>query len=282
MSFNESQFGLKSTDVVGFTALQRTATEMQVTVSVANEATWLYKNRKPPRYRNSYGFAQVMSGAFVVREVQLQYLNQEILHWRATEFGTNDAVVCGVRTIGRALDPPREIAGIVVPTRQRYTSVRFRLYPGVEANVGLKWELPASGCLNTIEQPDPGQGNPIRPNNGSADPGARPDYQGGDPLDTSDNDGDKKPDDGKAPAPSAGNGSNFPHWHAHFTSRFPPNCGISRPVNDFPAHTNPDIAPAYTSEGNSQCDGTTYGKVRIGGAIVLEPDDVVSVQFLFY
>lgn len=282
MSFLSSQFGLQSSDVVGFTPLQRTAVEMQVTVSIVNEATWLYKNLKPPRYRNSYGYAQVMSGAFVVRTIQLEHLNQEILHWRATEFGTNDAVVCGVKVVGLALTPPAFIGGIVALTRQRYTSIRVRLYPGVEANIGLKWELASSDCNNTIEQPDGRQGQPITPNNGSAQPSARPSDQGGDDTDGSNNDGNDNPDDGKPPAPTAGNGSNFPHWHVLYNVRFPPECTPQGLRYDYPDFTDPNTPPIYTSEGDSSCPGTTFGKVRIGGAIVAEPDDVVSVQPFFY
>lgn len=282
MPFQTRQFGLKTSDVVGFTESQRLATEMQVTISIANEASWLYKNFKLPRFRNSYGFCQVMSGAFVVREVQLQYLNQEILQWRATEFGTNDVVICTGKALALLLPTPGLIVGNVVPTRQRYTSIRVRLYPGVEANIGLNWETPSSNCNNNIPAPEQGQGNPIAPNNGSADPGSRPADQGEDEVDGSPNDGNDLPNDGKPDPPKAGDGSNFPHWHALLNLRVPPGCVLTSSIEDFPDANNPNIRPVYTTDRQSACPGTTGGDITYSGALLSSPRDVVSCSFRFY
>lgn len=282
MAFESLQFGLKTSDVIGFTASQRLATEMQVTVSIANEASWLYKNLKLPRYRNSYGFAQIMSGAFVVREVQLQYLNQEILHWRSIEWGINETTTCTGKAIAGLLPGGAPFVTFNVPTRQRYTSVRIRLYPGVEANIGLAWETATPTCGGTVVEPDERQGQPITPNNGQADPGSRPSSQGGDDVDGSDNDGQDDPSSGKPAAPSAGNGSNFPCWHAHYTVKLPPACTAQAGKEDFGDFNNINIRPVYSPEGSSACQGTTFGKIRIGGAVVSEPDDIVSMEFFFY
>lgn len=282
MPFDQTQFGLKTSDVVGFTMPQRLATEMQVTISIANEASWLYKNFKYPRYRNSYGYAQIMSGAFVVRSVQLEHLNQEILHWRNTEWGINETTICIAKVVAGLLPTPGIISAVNYQTRQRYTSIRVLLYPGVEANIGLAWETSFTACGNIIGAPPDEQGQPIAPNNGSAAPSGRPAGQGGDDVDGSANDRDDSPDNGLPPSPKPGNGSNFPCWHALLNLRVPPDCALKASVEDFPAATNPSIRPVYASDRQSACPGTTGGDITYSGALLSSPRDVVSCSFQFY
>lgn len=212
MGFFDTQFALQTSDVVGFTPEQRTAVEMGVYVSIYDEATWLYKNLKHPRYSNFYGYAQIMSGTFVVKDVALNFLNQEILHWRDETFGINETTGCYAKGIASALQPPFTLVTNTVKTRQRYTSVRFRLLPGVGANVSLIWETAQAKCGGNILEPDAKQGQPALPNNGGASPNPRPSNQGGDPLDGSNNDGGFNPNDGNPAPPGAGGGVGTGVW----------------------------------------------------------------------
>lgn len=212
VAFFDTQFALQESDAVRITASQRTSVEYQMCISIANEATWLYRNLKYPRYKNFYGYAQVMSGAFVVKVIPLTFLNQEILHWRTDSFGINDTTVCSVRILGAAMTPPVTGFGVIVKTRVRFTSVRFRLLPGVVANVSLVWEDGDSACGNLIEQPDERQGQPPLPNNSGPSGNPRPPNQTGDEIDPSDNDGNDNPNDGKPAPPSAGGGQGSGTW----------------------------------------------------------------------
>lgn len=212
MGFFDTQFALLETDVVGFTSEQRTAIEMGVYISIANEATWQYRNLKHPRYKNFYGYAQVMSGAFVVEDIALSFLNQEILHWRDETFGINETTGCYAKGIAGALQPPFALVTNTVKTRQRYTSVRFRLLPGVVANCSLVWETAQAKCDGNVLEPDAKQGQPALPNNGGASGNPRPPGQGNDPIDPSNNDGNFNPNDGNPSPPSAGTGGGTGTW----------------------------------------------------------------------
>lgn len=212
MAYLDTEFALQESDVVRITNSQRTAVEFMMTVSIANEATWLYRNLKYPRYKNFYGYAQVMSGAFVVRVVPLTFLNQEILHWRDIAFYINDTTLCSVKALGAAMTPPVTGFAINVKTRQRFTSVRFRLLPGIVANCSLVWEIADSACGNLVEEPDERQGQPPLPNNSGASGNPRPSGQSGDELDPSNNDGNDQPNDGKPDAPRPGTGQGSGTW----------------------------------------------------------------------
>lgn len=212
MGFFDTQFALQTSDVVGFNEAQRTAIEMQVCVSIANEATWLYKNLKHPRFKNFYGYVQVMSGAFVVADIPLSFLNQEVLHWRDETFGINETTGCYAKAIAFALPTPNILTTNTVKVRQRYTSIRFRLLPGIVANVSLVWETAQAKCEGNVLEPDARQGEPPIPNNSGASSNPRPSDQGGDDFDHSNNDGNYNPSDGNPTPPAAGEGAGSGVW----------------------------------------------------------------------
>lgn len=201
LAFLDTQFVLQTSDAVRITASQRTAIEYQMCVSIVEESTWLYKNMKYPRYKNFYGYAQVMSGAHVVRVVPLSFLNQEILHWRDVAFYINDTTLCSVKALGAAMTPPATGFAVNVKTRQRFTSVRFRLLPGIVANVSITWEIGDSACGNLVDEPDEKQGQPPLPANDAPSSNPRPAGQTGDELDPSDNDGNYNPNGTNPPPP---------------------------------------------------------------------------------
>lgn len=212
MAFQDTRFVLQTTDVVGLTAEQRTAIEFQMCVSIANEATWLYKNLKHPRFKNFYGYVQIMSGAFVVEDIPLSFLNQEILHWRDETFGINETTGCYAKAIAFALPTPNVLTTNTVKVRQRYTSVRFRLLPGIVANCAIVWETAQPKCGGNVLEPSSEQGQPPLPNNSGPESNPRPSGQNGDPIDPSNNDGNDNPNDGNPPAPSAGGGAIEGKW----------------------------------------------------------------------
>lgn len=215
MAYEYVSFGLETTDVVGLTETQRTAVELQVTFSVADEATWLYKNFKHPRFENFYGYCQLMSGAYVVQDIPLQFLNQELLYVEYDTFDINDNMLCLAKEILAALPTPAVATGTVTKHRSRFTSLRFRLLAGVKANIGIRWVTAESNCGNVPLPPDPEQNRPAAPNNANSNPGSRPADQGGDRSDPSDNDGNYDPDSGNPPAPAAGAGDGT--WHVGYT-----------------------------------------------------------------
>lgn len=282
LAYESTVFGLQPTDSVALTPDQRTAIELQITLSIIDESSWLYRNFKPPRFRNSYGFAQLMSGAYVVQTIQLQYINQEILATNTDTFTINDNVDCNTRAILDTLSPGTVLAVRVLLFRSRITSIRFRLYSGVRANLGIRWITAESDCGNAIATPDERQGKPLPPANSGGDAGGRPSNQGGDPEDPSANDGNYDPTGDLPPPPKPGGGSNFPCWHAAFVVSYPPACTAAPFTLDFPEASDEFIFPNYAIDGNSACPGTTNGRIMYGGAILNEPDDVISVTFSYY
>lgn len=212
MGYFDTQFALQSSDVVGFTESQRTAIEMQVCTSIGFESTWLYKNLKYPRYKNFYGYCQIMTGAFVVDAVPLSYLNQEILHWRDYSFGINQTTGCYARGVAEMLTPSKVLIPNTVKTRQRFTSIRFRLLPGIIANVSIVYETGEPKCEDNVLEPDGKQGQPPLPDNSGASPNPRPANQPGDETDPSNNDGNDAANDGKPDAPTAGGGGGSASW----------------------------------------------------------------------
>lgn len=217
MAFFDAEFALKTNDVIGFSNTQRTAVEMQVCISIAFESTWLAKNFRHPRYENFYGYAQLMSGAYVVQDIPLQFLNQQILYWEDEPFGINDTIICVSRVLAAAMEPSKIIGGEVRKTRQPYTSIRFKLLPGIIANIAYKWAIGESSCGNDIKEPNPKQGQPPTPNNSGASGGERPSNQGGDPLDPSGNDGDDSNASLPNPPSAGGGGTGGGTWKIPIT-----------------------------------------------------------------
>lgn len=283
MSYNYLTFGLLESDVVGLTAEQRTAIEFQLTVSIVSEGTWLYRNFKFPRYKNNYGYAQIMSGAYVVQSVSLDYLNQQILFFEADTFDISDNIACAARAILGALTPPSNAVISVTKHRTHITSVRFRFYSGIKANVGIRWVTPESNCGNAVLEPDKEQNEPIAPNNANSDPGSRPASQGGDSADKSPNDGNSSPGDNLPPPPKPGEGTNFPCWHYYGQGkRNPPACTPYNFVGRYDAATNPNIRPIYTKVRDNQfCSGAEDGKVMYGNAEIDQPGGITSIDFYY-
>lgn len=207
MPYNFITFPLRTEDVVGLTEEQRTAIELQVTFSVYDEATWLYKNFKHPRFENFYGYCQIMSGAYVVQDIPLQFLNQELLYREYDTFDINDNMLCLTKEVLAALPNPATSIGTVTKNRTRLTSLRFRLLAGVGANLGVRWITAESNCGNVPLAPDDRQGRPAPPNNAGASGTPRPADQDGDRSDPSNNDGQYNPNDGRPQPPGAGDGT---------------------------------------------------------------------------
>lgn len=222
MGSNSVRFALAPSDSVGLTESQRQAIELQFVLSISNEATWLYKNFRHPRYKNFYGYAQLMSGDFVVENIPLQYINQEILHWQDSSVTILQTVVCGVKLILASLPTPVDITPEIVLFRQRYTGVRFRLLPGIEANVAINWLFIEQSCDETISPPPPEQGNPPAPDNYPAPPGAGRGDQPGDLKAPSNNDGDFNSGDGRPLPPGVG-GSLPGFWRLNYQYGAPLN-----------------------------------------------------------
>lgn len=283
MPFNAISFGLETSDVVGLTPDQRTAVEFQATISIVSKGSQVYENFRYPRYRNFYGYCQLMSGAYVIKSVELNYLNQELLHWRDDVFGINETTGCYAKGLASALNPPFNLITKTILIRQRYTGLRFRLMPTVTANLGLVWETPAPLCGGLIEQPDDRQGAPLPPNNGNSDPSRRPPQQGGDGTDRSANDGNYDPTDGVPKPPEAGNGSVFPNWHAFGVGTLP-GCATYNFNINLPAATDQAVTPGYVPTGpNAGCPGqSTDGNIVYGGATLSSPTGVVSISFSYY
>lgn len=259
MGFNYTSFGLLTSDVVGFTPSQRTAIELQATISIVNEGKLEYKNLRYPRFKQFYGYAQLMSGAYVEREIPLNYLNQELCHWQESSPAINQGIGCATKKILAALTPPSEATVKVGLLRQRFTSIRFRLLPDVTANIGLNWHVLDPLCDDEIVQPPAKQGEPVPPNNGNSDPGQRPSNQGGDPVDKSDNDGNYDPGDGNPPPPVPGGGTNFPCWHWSVMTVYL-RCDGDLQTFNYTAYTNPLSKPYYVSQkANAACPNATDG-----------------------
>jgi len=217
MPFLDAQFQVQTSDVIAFSEPQRLAVEMSVSLSIASEGEWLYKNLKYPRFKNFYGYAQLMSGAFVVQTIPLTFLNQELLHWRDQSFGINDTTLCMGKFLANLIQPSATVGALLIKTRQRYTSIRFRLFGGIIANVTYVWQEGESGCGNVVLEPDGKQGQPAIPNNGGASGSPRPSDQGGDPTDPSANDGGYDPNSGLQPPPRAGGGEASGTWKIQIT-----------------------------------------------------------------
>ena len=158
-------------------------------VTLAELGPWLYCNYKFPRWENFFGYAQIMSGEFVVQTIPIKHINQEVLHFRDISFGINQSTGCYAKGLAVLIGN-----GVLIPNtvklRQRYTSVRFKFLPGILANCALRWETAEPLCEDLIGEPNNAQGQPPTPRNHQHDPSDRPSGQGGDNDDPTVNDGD--------------------------------------------------------------------------------------------
>lgn len=283
MAFDYVSFGLNTSDVVGFTSEQRTAIELQATISIVSEAKLESKNLRYPRFKNFYGYAQIMSGAYVVQDIPLTYLNQELLFWRENTLDQNDANACAFKQLFASLTPPVVATYDIEKIRQHFTSIRFRLLPLVQANVGLRWQTLVSRCGNTITDPDPKQGEPVAPNNGNANPGSRPPGQGGDSADRSNNDGGDLPNDDRPPEPTAGGGNVTAVWHWTVKACFVTCAGEVYTVA-LANFTNPNDKPSFVpTSQNTACPNAQDGNlVAPSGATQGTTSVVESISFDYY
>lgn len=279
MGYSSAQFGLKEDDTVGFTEAQRTSIEFHMTFSIVDESTWLYRNFKFPRHRNFYGYAQIMAGAYVVRSVPLEFINQEIIHWHQDSTDILQSIGCGVKKILANLTPPVASQVTLYLLRQRFTSVRFRLSPGVKANVALRWYFVDQLCDELIVAPPEAQGSTSPANNKDGSPSSRPSGQGEDAKDPSNNDGKDDPNDTKPDHPRPGLGPVAKNWKAMVVLALPSGGCQSQPpyIRDYPELIDPGSPPVFVSVGESACPGTSYGRVESGG-VVISPlvNDIVS------
>ncbi len=285
MGYSSAQFGLKEDDTIGFTEPQRTAIEFQMTFSIVDESTWLYRNFKFPRHRNFYGYAQIMAGAYVVRSVPLEFINQEIIHWHQDSTDILQSIGCGVKKILANLTPPVASQVTLYLLRQRFTSVRFRLSPGVKANVALRWYFVDQLCDELIVAPPDAQGNASPANNKDGSPSTRPPSQGEDAKDPSNNDGKDDPLDSKPDHPRPGRKvGETGQWWGLYVAR-DPGCVVNPATKRyaFPGANDPNVVPVVTESGQGSCGGgTKNGTVTYGGAIVDTPRDYesYSVEFI--
>lgn len=282
MSFNELMFGIDTDDVVGLTEAQRTSIEFLMTFSVVDEATWLYKNYKYPRYRNFYGYAQIMCGAYVVRSVELVHINQEVLYFFQDSTDILQSVGCGIKKVLANLTPPVESQVTLYLLRQRYTSVRFRLCPGVKASVALSWHYPERLCDESVVAPPDGQGNPPPANNQDPSPSPRPSDQGGDPKDKSNNDGKDDPNDDKPHEPIVGRKqTSVGQWWEDYSGRTAAGEEYADGHYAIPGCTDGDIIPILANVQQTGNNGTLKAQVIYGGRVVHLPDGYRSIVFRF-
>lgn len=151
-------------DVLALTEEQRAAIYREWYFQLVVPPVTEYLNLKYPRYQGFYGYCQIMSGDYVVQTVPLQYVNQRIYSESTAEFIESvDFDACIYRFLKRAIklysvapgvvdDTPDSAKVVVVKTRT--TSLRFRLLPGVAANVTLVYGKFASSCGNEVEISD--------------------------------------------------------------------------------------------------------------------------------
>lgn len=259
MAVQSVTFGIRESDVVGLTEPQRVSEELTAALSIVSEGTLVYKNLTYPRFQNFYGRCQLMSGAYVVQNVQLQHINQELLHWRNTELGINATTLCLLKLYGSLDTPPIALTVFNVLTRSRFTSLRFRLPAGTLANLTLQWNDYDAKCGEEVRQPSPTQGQPASPANSGYNPGSRPGAQGGDPFDNSPNDGRATgPGEVAPPAPSGPGASATWKIALQFFSN-PPACtpsssvyntGIGDPAAQITAFTE-DVTPQENGCGTT-------------------------------
>lgn len=284
MSFNELMFGIETDDVVGLTEAQRCSIEFLMTFSVVDESTWLYKNYKYPRYRNFYGYAQIMCGAYVVKDVELIHINQEVLYFFQDSTDILQSVGCGIKKVLANLTPPVESQVTLYLLRQRYTSVRFRLCPGVKASVALGWHYPERLCDEIVVAPSDKQGNPQPADNKNPSPGPRPPEQGGDPKDRSNNDGKDDPNDDKPVEPKPGTLQTVPgQWFAVYSGYSADCSAFSGRRYPFPGATNGRIVPVVNRSPQASCgDNSCFAvSVTYNGAAVDSGGGVNSYEVVF-
>lgn len=275
MAQQSVEFGILENDVVGLTESQRTAEEIIIGISIVVEPTIEYKNFSFPRYQNYYGKCQLMTGAYVSRDIQLQYLNQELLHWRHPELGILETIGCYFKAYGMADTPPVLLTPNTVLTRERYTSLRFKLRPGTAANITIQWDVLDPKCGGNVLPPAGSQGKPPGASNSGYNPGNRPGAQGGDPEDFSPNDGQPQLP-GENPAPEPGGYSPNASWKVAISGKNnPPDCSPFSAIYD--SHVqNPE--PKFIAEiigdpaGGTGCGGSvkqlsaSYDGVHLSGS----------------
>ena len=259
LAYHTATFGILNNDVVGLTEEQRTAVQFLAALSIVTEGPAVYRNFTYPRWQNFYGRCQVMSGAFVVEDVTLKYLNQQLYRFRHPEPGINETIGCYIKALGGAMSPPIVIITNTVLEREPITSLRFKLSEGIQANLVLSWETFDAKCGGNILQPEAAQGQPPDPKNSGYNPGDRPGDQKGDPKDNSPNDGaNTGPGDVDPPVPGGpGTGGTWKVQLQYFSN--PPDCapqsgfhdiGVTDPAAKITAFTE-DVVPTEPGCGTT-------------------------------
>lgn len=272
------EFGIFQNDVIGLTEAQRTSEELFIGFEVVAEPAPEYKNFTFPRYQNYYGKCQLMSGAFVVENIQLQHLNQELHYSFEHSYGIIDTVQCGFKTYGSLDVPPVTIVPFLVLGRRNITSLRFKLRDGVLANITFKWNDFQSRCDDEIKPAPAGQGDPPGPNNSGYNPGGRPGGQGGDPLDNSPNDGQTE-STGQIPPPRPGGVAPGATWKVVVTGlNNPPDCSpITGTYNSGVTDSTAQFAAVIIGDpaGGTGCGGSVKQLSASSNGVHLTNSDAV-------
>lgn len=284
MGYGFIRFGLQPSDSIGLTEAQRLSIELQIVISITFESTWLYRNFKHPRYENFYGYAQIMSGAFVVQDIPLRFLNQELLHWQQGDTDILQSIGCATKKILLALTPPSSAQVDLYLLRQRYTGIRIRLLAGVEANLAISWHFAEQLCDENIIAPPANQGNPPAPDNANGAPGSGRGSQPNDPKDPSNNDGNANPADGRPNPPSATGVPSRPGQWYQIYSGYNGGCNgtYSSRRAALDGATDGFTSPIFVRQGQGDCGpGSSYGEIRYKGMVLDRPADVTSITFDF-
>ena len=179
-----------------------------MSISIVSEGPCEYRNYNTPRFENHYGYAQLMSGAFVIKTIKIAYLNQEILHFQQSSTDILQSIGCGVKKILNSLTPPVSADVTVYLLRQNILLYALSCVQVCWQILTLTGISPEQLCDETLQGPPSAQGNPSAPTNGSYTPGSRPPDQVGDPRDNSPNDGQTPTGDQTAPPGPSNIGSN--------------------------------------------------------------------------
>lgn len=279
----EATFGLMESDVVALTDEQRCALELHLNISIADEATWKYYNFRYPRWKNAYGYVQVMSGEFVVQTIALSHINQEILYWFDSAFQVNQTTGCYARALS-ILIGNGVLTANNVRRRQRYTSIRVKLFPGVLANCVMNWTVAEPICEDSVFDPNEENGKPPDAENHKHNPGAQPPGTQEDPEDPTVNDSDpyNGPNDPKRP-PYAEILPGTGQWVAIY-SGYNPGCSTTYSNREYllPGATDPNITPIVLQTGSGTCGPPAKsGTVTYNGAVVDTPIDYTSYVVVF-
>lgn len=159
----QRQIVLKQSRLIPFSITDRGCRRIAVYCSILSTGFEVYQDFKRYDPKSLYGYAQIVSGTYVLSEVPITQVNQEIIVIENLFADLTQQITCARKNIrdvqilveeGGTEVPPSYPVPLKLPL-VRETGIAFKLFNGTSASVQILTDALTQGCDIATERTDP-------------------------------------------------------------------------------------------------------------------------------